>query len=332
MRKTHLLQGAGGILISALGLYLFFKSVDTTVLWKEICTTEKWIIAAIVLLNPLTIWLRSLRWKVMLPGNREEKSKSGLFSITMIGFMLNNLFPARLGEAARAVLLWKRNGFSVMESAGSLLVERALDTLLYSAFFFIPVFGNSSLASLQPYAALMVAAFAVSVVALIIYSRFKAGAVKIASKMLILVPHPLRNRVQKISKELVSNLEWTFSWHRAMRVVLYSILMMFCYVFMMYFLAWGLSTFNILDSMFGVSMAALGAAIPLSPGYIGTLHSSLLQGLGMVGVVENKAGAMAVLYHGISYTTITALGLMFLMSMKVSFKEIRKAKEELKKE
>lgn len=332
MKKSHLLQGAGGVLISALGLYLFFKSVDTTVLWKEICTTKKWIIAAVILLNPLTIWFRALRWKVMLPDSREEKSKSGLFPITMIGFMLNNLLPARLGEAARAVLLWKRNGFTVAESAGSLLVERALDMLLYSTFFFIPVFGNSSLASLQPYAALMIAAFAVSVVFLIVYCRFRTEALKVASKILILVPNSLKNKVQKICKELISNLEWVFSWHKVTRVVLYSILMMFCYVFMMYFLAWGLDKFNILDSMFGVSMAALGAAIPLSPGYIGTLHSSLLQGLGMVGVVENKAGAMAVLYHGIGYTTITALGLMFLMSMKVSFKEISKAKEELKKE
>ncbi|NLL11828.1 MAG: flippase-like domain-containing protein [Fibrobacter sp.] len=332
MKKSHLLQGAGGVLISALGLYLFFKSVDTTVLWKEICTTKKWIIAAVILLNPLTIWFRALRWKVMLPDSREEKNKRGLFPITMIGFMLNNLLPARLGEAARAVLLWKRNGFTVAESAGSLLVERALDMLLYSTFFFIPVFGNSSLASLQPYAALMIAAFAVSVVFLIVYCRFRTEALKVASKILILVPNSLKNKVQKICKELISNLEWVFSWHKVTRVVLYSILMMFCYVFMMYFLAWGLDKFNILDSMFGVSMAALGAAIPLSPGYIGTLHSSLLQGLGMVGVVENKAGAMAVLYHGIGYTTITALGLMFLMSMKVSFKEISKAKEELKKE
>lgn len=331
MRKTHLLQGAGGILISALGLYIFFKSVDTTVLWTEIRTTEKWIIAAVVALNPLTIWLRSLRWKVMLPDIRQQNSKSGLFSITMIGFMINNIFPARIGEAARAVLLWKRNGFTVMESAGSLLVERTLDTLLYSAFFFIPVFGNSSLASLQPYAAMMMAVFALSVLFLVIYSRFKAGAIKIASKMLILVPDRLKKPVEKLSKELISNLEWTFSWHRAMRVLLYSVLMMSCYVVMMCFLAWGLNTFNILDSMFGVSMAAIGAAIPLSPGYIGTLHSSLLQGLGMVGVVGNKAGAMAVLYHGIGYITITALGLMFLMSMKVSFKEIRKANEELKK-
>lgn len=332
MKKSHLLQGAGGVLISALGLYLFFKSVDTTVLWKEICTTKKWIIAAVILLNPLTIWFRALRWKVMLPDSREEKNKRGLFPITMIGFMLNNLLPARLGEAARAVLLWKRNGFTVAESAGSLLVERALDMLLYSTFFFIPVFGNSSLASLQPYAALMIAAFAVSVVFLIVYCRFRTEALKVASKILILVPNSLKNKVQKICKELISNLEWVFSWHKVTRVVLYSILMMFCYVFMMYFLAWELDKFNILDSMFGVSMAALGAAIPLSPGYIGTLHSSLLQGLGMVGVVENKAGAMAVLYHGIGYTTITALGLMFLMSMKVSFKEISKAKEELKKE
>lgn len=332
MRKVHLLQGAGGIMISALGLHIFFKNVNTTVLWKEICTTEKWIIAAVIMLNPLTIWLRSLRWKVMLPDVGLEKRKNGLFSITMIGFMINNLLPARLGEAARAVMLWKRNGFTVLESVSSLIVERALDTLIFSAFFFIPVLGKKSLSSLQPYATLMMIVFGISVVSLIVYSRCKAKALTVASKMLFLVPFSLKGRVEKIGRELVSNLEWTFSWRKTVWVIIYSILMMFCYVLMIYFLAWGVNTFDILDSMFGVSMAALGAAIPLSPGYIGTLHSSLLQGLQMVGVMENRAGAMAVLYHAIGYMTITGLGLMFLVSMKVSFKEIKQAKEELKKE
>ncbi|HEX3020518.1 MAG TPA: lysylphosphatidylglycerol synthase transmembrane domain-containing protein [Chitinispirillaceae bacterium] len=332
MKKVHLFQGAGGILISALGLYIFFKNVNTAVLWKEICDTEIWIIAAVVLLNPMTIWIRSLRWKVMLPGEKSDSRKSGLFAVTTIGFMINNLLPARLGEAARAVMLWKRNGFTMMESVGSLLVERTIDTLIFASFFAIPVFSIDSLGSLKPYATLMMAALVLSVISLLIYSFFRVPTAKIAYRVLDLLPSKVKLRVEKTGKELVSNLEWAFSWKRIAKVMVYSILMMFCYVFMIYFLARGIDSFDILDSMFGVSMAALGAAIPLSPGYIGTLHSSLLRGLQMVGVVENKAGAMAVLYHAIGYITITALGLIFLVNMKITLKEISKAKEQLKKE
>lgn len=332
MKKVHILQGAGGLLISALGLYIFFKNVNTTVLWKEICTTDIWIIAAVVLLNPLTIWFRSMRWRVMLPQKGADRKKNGLFRITLIGFMVNNLLPARIGEAARAVLLWKRNGFTIAESIGSLVLERSIDLLTFSAFFFIPVFGKNSLSKLQPYASFLVVFFLTAIIALFIYSRFTGLAKAIAIRVLAILPLSIKTRTEKIGSELVSNLEWTFSLHKTLQVIVYSALIMFSNAMMLYFLAWGLGTFDVIDSMFGVAMAALGAAIPLSPGYIGTLHSSLLQGLAMVGVLENKAGAMAVLYHAIGYVTITILGLLSLVSMKMTFKEISKAKDELKKE
>jgi uncharacterized membrane protein YbhN (UPF0104 family) len=57
----------------------------------------------------------------------------------------------------------------------------------------------------------------------------------------------------------------------------------------------------------------------------------LLEGLTLVGVTIEKAGAIAVLYHAIGYITVTLLGIYFFFAINVSFNEIGKAKEELNK-
>lgn len=332
MKKKHFFQIAGGLLISAIGLLVFFKSVDIPVLWKEVRNTKIWIVVGVALLCPLTILFRALRLKQMLPEKENGGDKKGLFSITMIGFMVNNILPARIGEAVRALMLWKRNRFTVAESIGSLLLERGLDVIVFSAFFFIPVFVKNSLSMLRPYAFVFAAFFIIALLCLFIYSRFPQWATLAGAALMKFLPNSIKGVLTKTGTELISNLQWIFSLRKTVMITIYSVLLMFGYAFMFYLLGWGIESFDIYDSMFGVAVSAVGAAIPLSPGYIGTMHSSLLQGLSMLGVVENKAGAMAVLYHAIGYVTITLLGLICLVNMKMTFKDINKAKDELNKQ
>lgn len=142
MKKSTVFQLTGGLLIAGVGLYIFFRDVNPGILLKEIRQTKYWIILVSVILNPLSLWFRALRWELMLP-SRPDTVRNGLFPVVMIGFMFNNIFPARIGEAARAVLLWKKNRFTVMESVGLLLIERFIDTLMYASFssflYFLPV-------------------------------------------------------------------------------------------------------------------------------------------------------------------------------------------------
>jgi hypothetical protein len=51
-------------------------------------------------------------------------------------------------------------------------------------------------------------------------------------------------------------------------------------------------------------------------------------------LVSNRSRAIAVatLYHAIGYLTVTVAGLYFYLQMRISFREIGRAKEELAKE
>ena len=330
MNKKTVLQIAGGTLLAATGIYIFLKNVQIHGLWNEILSTELWIILFAIILNPVSLWLRSLRWRLLLPDKSCKKRKS-LFPFVMIGFMINNIFPARLGEAARAVLLWKRDGFTFAQSAGSLIIERVLDALVFLAFFFIPVFSRSDLNRLVGYALIASGLFCGIILVFIFYSIYPGFGMRVMTSMTKILPVKLRVRVQKVSKELISNLEWVFSGRKVFSVCVLSLSVVLCQVLIMLLLANGEAAFGIFGSMFGVAFAAFGAVIPLSPGYIGTLHAVLLQGLSFLGMELEKAGAIAILYHAIGYFTVTAIGLYYFFCTKINIEELSSVREKLER-
>ncbi|NLG17492.1 MAG: flippase-like domain-containing protein [Fibrobacter sp.] len=328
MKKSTVLQLTGGTIIAGAGLYIFFRDVDAGMLLKEIKHTRLWIILAVFVLSPVSLFFRSLRWNLMLP-SRPEVSRKGLFPLVMIGFMFNNIFPARIGEAVRAVLLWKRNRFTVMESVGSLLVERFIDTLVFSSFFFVPVFITGKMAVLYPWALTLAAGFSFALICFVLYLLFP-GIFKVCTEKIIgIFPQKFAVRLNKVSAELFSSLDWMFSFRKVCGVLFYTILTAFSSVGMMFLLARGVSAFGFLESMFGVACAAFGAAIPLSPGYVGTLHTAVSGGLKIMGVGIEKAGAIAVLYHALGYISITSIGLYYFFSTRISLREINDAKQNM---
>lgn len=323
-----MIQILAGLLIAAVGLFIFFHQVKLPELWKQIEKTSIWVLLGVAVLNPIGLWIRALRWRIMLPSS-PNSDKRGLFALVMIGFMTNNILPARLGEAARAALLWKRNGFTVAVSVGSLVLERFIDALVFSSFFFIPVFFIKGLSPLVPYAAVMAGGFLVAVLCLIFYKINPGFSTRISKVIVRKLPSKISEKILKIGKELISNIDWIFSFKKLAVVAFYSYLCLFCQVGMMLLLGLGIKGFGVLDSMFGIAFAAFGAAIPLAPGYVGTLHATLLRGLSLLGVTSDKAGAIAVIYHAIGYLVITLIGLLFLLSIKISLKDINNAKASL---
>ena len=330
MKKGPLFQIAGGALLAGAGLYVFFRDVNITELWRNIRATPLWVIGALALLNFATLWLRSIRWRIILPANPAAHRRD-LFGMVMIGFFVNNFLPARLGEAARVFLVWKRNRFTAAESIGSVVLERFLDTMVFSTFFSIPVFCIHSLHAALPFAALMAGGCFVMLAGFALYAFFPAAAKARARNLLAIVPARMRQRVSKFGGELISNLDWIFSFKKSAAVVALSFLTVLCHPLMMILLV-RKESFGLLGGMFAASTAALGAAIPLSPGYVGTLHAALKQGFLMLGLSSQSAVTAAVLYHAAGYASVTVLGLFFFFKLKISLKDIRGAKDAIAEE
>lgn len=328
MKVSSIVQVAGGLIIASAGLYIFFKDVDIKEIAIHIQQTEWWVIVLVALMSPISLWLRALRWRLMLP-MRVSTHKNGLFSITVIAFAVNNILPARLGEAARAVLLWRRNKFTIAESVGSLILERAIDSTVFLSCLFLPIFFIGSLEKLLLWGVFCSAGFTGILMLFLFYAIFPVFTKKMSSKVLLIIPKKLHDRFKKLGNELISNLDWIFSLRKSFMVAVLSYAIVFCYVGMIWLLGIKLSGFAVLESMFGVAFAALGAAIPLAPGYVGTLHAVLQKGLGLLGVQGSGAAAITVLYHAIGYIVVTLMGIVFFFTLKLSVDDIGNAKQQI---
>ncbi|MCL2688613.1 MAG: flippase-like domain-containing protein [Chitinispirillia bacterium] len=332
-----ILQLLAGLVLAVAGLYIFFgksgegEEAILSSLMRELSNTSISALALCAVLSIFVMWLRGLRWHIMLPKCEDGAHKKGLFRIVTIAFMINNILPARLGEAARVVLLWKRNGFPVATSIGSLVVERILDAIVYASFFFVPIFLSPALASrlqndVHPAAMLFAVGAAVIValtVGLLIFYVLKPQWFrKTVGKTGKFLPSKISGKGQNIGAQLESNLNWAFSKRKIIQIAFLSYAVAFCYSLMLIVLASQWGTFGIIESMFGQAFASFGAAIPLTPGYVGTLHAALKTGLTLTGIDPTKAMAMAVIYHALPFVTVTAAGLLFLFSFNIKFKDI----------
>ena len=99
----------------------------------------------------LRFWLTAIRWQVLLrPVKRVGIHR--LFAITMIGFMANNVLPARLGEFVRAYALGRSEALPPSLPFATIVIERIFDG------FTLLLFLVGGLSFLQPSRTLLWAA------------------------------------------------------------------------------------------------------------------------------------------------------------------------------
>ena len=329
MKLSTVIKILVGILFTVLGLYFFFKDVDIDKLLAELASVR---ISAIVIccaMAVLTLYLRAVRWGLILPP-LPDTSKDYLFRNVTIGFMINNLLPFRIGELARILILWQKNRFPVAVCAGSIILERAIDLMMFLVFFCVPVFFIPRCAFLMPFALLAGGAVLGAILAMILYVNFQSFTVKVGTWFVSFFPEKLRDRLKKLGKELTSTLDWLYSPTRIVQVVALSFCTSFCYVILVIILAGKTEiTFGILEGMFMQAFAAFGTALPGTPGYVGTQHFAIRHGLEILGMSTEKSQALAIIYHALNYVVINVIGLIFFFSMKLSFREIFSAGKKL---
>jgi len=344
MKIRSVMQWSIGIVLAAAGMWIFLRSIDIRKLGEQVVHANPFVLAAVAILSIAAIWLRALRSMLLLPSCSKAQKKN-LFPIAMVGFMVNNILPARMGEAARAVLLWKKNGYSGAVSVGSLVLERILDTLVFMACFFMPVFmipglsqssayggGRASSLTLEMIALGFCAAFCAGVSMLVAYSCFPR-VVRVWGKRLLssrLIPRRFASGITTIAAEVISNLDWVFSLKRVTGVAALSFAIVSCYAVMTVLLI-NDKSYGFAKGLFSSAFAAIGAAIPLAPGYVGTMHAVFLQGLLLCGISKEQAGAATIFFHAVPYVAVTLLGLYYYFRFQVKFKDISAASDELEK-
>lgn len=121
-----LLRALFGIAVSFVAVLIVLRSVDPVRTAEVLRMASPAWLAIVGGLVALDIGLRAVRWRRLLAPIRRVGSLAVL-DYLLIGYLANNVLPARLGELVRCHFLGDREGISRTTVVGTVVVERVVD-------------------------------------------------------------------------------------------------------------------------------------------------------------------------------------------------------------
>jgi uncharacterized protein (TIRG00374 family) len=126
---TGFVRGGIGILVSAACLFLVLRGVDLG-RTADLLTGARptWLLLAVAAILA-DLFFRAVRWQILVaPIRRVPLGR--LTGYMLVGYLANNVLPARLGELVRSHYLGDREGISRSATLGTVVVERVVDTVV----------------------------------------------------------------------------------------------------------------------------------------------------------------------------------------------------------
>ncbi len=315
-RITGLLGFLLTLIFSGLALY----KLDLREVGSAILEANYLFVAPALLATFFGYLLRTARWRVILMPSKEV-SAGRLFPLLIIGFAVNNLLPARIGEFVRAYLLGEKEGISKSLSFATVVVERILDglTLIFSLFLVSLLFALPGWGRKMGFLSALFFGGALVFLFLLLYGREQTSR----AVGWLVNPLGLAARAIQVADSFVGGVEALRRRRLIPSLVLLSTLVWSCeamaYLFLT--LAFPISLFpltRVVAALFVMVVANLGVLIPSSPGYIGTFHFFAMSALTVFGAARETALSYAVVSHAMQYLLVTGLGLLFIWRENLS--------------
>jgi len=288
-----------------------------------------------VVVATITFPVRTLRWQLILrdPEGRRIPFRP-LWHATTIGFMANNLLPARAGEVARAYVASQQVPVRFSTALTSIIVERVFDGLVMLGLMAVAIsapsfpvhalVGGQSLSAIAGSTAVLFAV--ILLIALLVANRPKFWLVLVERVSRRVLPDTIADRIVRASDGIVVGLLPLRSPARFFGVVLWSLVLWLknAAAFAICFKAFGLDV-PVEAALLLQGIIGFGVAVPSTPGYVGVFEAATLVTLGFYGVDSSLAASYALTYHVTTFIPITLLGFWSLSRLHLRLREVRTA-------
>ena len=308
MRRS-LLRGGLGIAISVVSLYLVIRQVDLGAVGRVLGSAAPGWVAGVTACIAIDVLCRTVRWQGLLAPIQRVRFVPVL-GYLLVGYLANNVLPARLGELVRSHYLGDRENMSRATTLGTIVVERVVDTAVLvaiasAAILLLHVRGvvaSAVLVGLGITGLLIVGLAAALVAHRLPYADRAVAAVERWPSVISLAGR-LRGglAVAGRPRTVAVAVGWSVvAWSAT--VVGFAAAGHAVGVE----LTWGQAA--LLAA--GVSLAT---AIPAGPGYLGTFELAAVQIAAVFGVGADPAVALAVLVHAVILVLTSAGGAVALL-------------------
>ncbi len=341
------------MVISIVCLWLFVRHIEWPLLKKALMEANYWFVIPTTLLNLVVYLIRAIRWKGFL-AHIKRIPVLNLLSITCIGFMANNVLPARVGEVLRPFLLYKKESIKFSTSMATVIVERIFDMLGLIIFAAVIIallpsysghvhqsfssgsaqeataFGESVIVSLKKWTEVFAVAGVLMIIALFLIVTKPDFFKKILGKLTFFLPHTRKDKFFAFYDSFVHGLKILENKTETFRMAGYTLLIWIICGTEIYLLGF---SFHMQLPFVGACLVAiclaLAIALPQAPGFIGVFHIAILKSLHIFGIHTSAAQSYAIVLWMISVFPITVMGFFFLWKEGITFHEVVKLEEEI---
>jgi glycosyltransferase 2 family protein len=257
-------------------------------------------LAACLLIYALATFLRGWRWHTILLQAHVHHMRSDAYAITVVGYMGNNVLPARSGELLRVMLLGERSDGGRRVILGTIIAERFLDLVTIVSLFAAMTLADvaDKPLGLAPLALVGIAALAGAAVLILLKGFRRRG--RLGRFADLVRPFAYATRV-------------LVGWRGVqLAAVTAGVWMLEALIFWLLgdSLQLGITP---VEALFLVVLTSFVSIIPSAPGYVGTFEAAVVFGLHAIGIEGGQAVAYALLIRFLLYVPITAVGLVLLL-------------------
>lgn len=297
-------RAALGVAISVVALALVVDNVDLGAAWEVLRGARPQWVGLLLAFVVADVLLRAVRWRVLLAPLASVPLRATLGSL-LVGYLANNVLPARLGEIVRSHDLGERTGVSRSTILGTIVVERVVDTVVVVAIAAVAILVLSvrGIVASAVLVGLAVTTLLVVAVAVGIAAHRLPGAERLGA---FIGRWP---RVQDVLRKLQAGLSIASHPRTMAGAGVLSIGSWSCTVLAF---AAAAQAVGIEPTIGQAALLAAGTnlatAIPAAPGYVGTFELAAVTIAGSVGIGPEPALAFAVLVHAATLVLTSAGG------------------------
>src|SRR6478752_670876 len=301
--RGALIRGLIGIAISVVAIVILLRSIDVAEVVDILRGASPAWIGVMVIATLVDIGARGARWQALLAPIATIAYRRVL-GYTYIGYLANNILPARLGELVRSHALGEGEGVSRTTVLGTVVVERIVDTVMVVSIAAVSVLVLSARGVMSS-AVLLGLAF---VTLLVVGLGLGMAAHRLPGADRVVAFLERWPRIVELGRRLRDGLRVAGRPRTLAAAIVLSAL------------AWGASitTFLAGGQAVGIHLTlaqgalvatgvALATIVPSGPGFVGTFELTAAAIITPFGVDHDTAVAMAVLVHA-TILVVTSVG------------------------
>lgn len=317
-----------GILISAVFLFLAFRGLQPQQFLSTLGTVNILLLLVGAAVYFLAVAIIALRWQFLLRAVQFVPLWP-LTQIVAIGYMGNNVYPLRAGEALRIYLLKRNHNVNAASSATTVIVERAFDGIVMLTFIIVSLLLldiESDEISLVLNAAAPI--FGLAVLAFFTLAAFPDLLRRLVQQVAKRLPHTLGGLLLRLSDGVLTGLGGLRSPLQLAGAVIasYATWSVEALVYWIVMQAFGLGL-SYPVALLVVGTVNLAGLIPASPGQVGVYEFFASAVLVAVGIERETALAYAIVVHLVIWLPITLAGFGFLVQQGLGWRAITHANE-----